>query len=108
MYEGQAVCHFCGARHLFIAREGTRPGMTNRTECYDCGWITQHEVTVVYHPDLYDLADPYGAGIDVHSRCIDCGHTYYSHMDRPCYQCGGVRFTEHVVKTPFFEDGAAP
>lgn len=90
--EAQLKCD-CGERDLVVtwtdsAEVGERTDV--KMPCSGCGSL-ERTVTVVYNPEEYDLADPYGEGVTLRARCIDCGSTYYGPIEE-CYECDGVRF----------------
>lgn len=91
-YEAQTVCEGCGARHLNVVDESRQAGHadTSATACPDCEGKTTVRVTVVYDPDEYDLADPYGPGVDLRARCVDCGAGLYGPVET-CTECDSPR-----------------
>lgn len=97
--EAQGLCTGCGDRYQFIAQSETKAGMTVETNEYcQCDEPHENVVTVVYHPDHYDLVDNLGDGeITLRAQCEECGEKYYGPMRKPCYYCGCEEFERWVV-----------
>lgn len=96
--EAQLKCD-CGERDLVVTwTDAVEVGERTRVKmpCSECESL-ERTVTVVYDPEEYDLAEPYGdADFTLRAECQDCGHKYYGPMRNACYECGGEEFRRYV------------